>query len=418
MTLRTHPLARVVDVLVFILAVAIMLSFLSCFAPVYSQVINPPPALVSGGPDTNAVPRVRTGSITNIVVISGAEGGDFYNGAYTWNGSVYAKSFDTWIVRVEDHWEIQNGGTPEWGSQIFPFEWYPLANPGYPTGAWGLGPVTNYDEAGNFHGNFVGTLNGQWPSAGTLGDMLASVWANGSADGNPNAVDRALYAGNAGAASSATVAGNATQWNGFDMPGDPGFNSYIAFLAHNEYGQLTWIQADSWRGPQGEQGPAGEMTASTWANGSSSSNPNVIDHASYADSAGNTSYWNGFALPSSDGLLFFSTVDGFSVATDVMRQSGEQVVGSDFVLQGTDRANVVVRGGYGGAHEQPGASITFGGSDVNNTPGVLTFDAGGITVSGQTGLDATRTWLGADGMINTVTITHGLITAWEQVPNP
>ena len=414
MLIRTHPLWRVMDVLVFILAVAILLTFLSCLAPVYSQVINPPPAVVSGGPDTNAVPRVRTGSTTNSVVISGAEGGD-YNGAYTWNGSVYSKSFDTWIVRVEDHWEIQNGGTPEWGSQNFPFEWYPLANPGYPTGAWGVGPVTNYDDTGNFFGNFVGTVNGQTPFVGTPGDMLASVWANGSADGNPNVVDNARYAGNAG---STSYAGNSAQWNGFDMPGDSGFTSYVAFLAHNEWGQLTWIPADSWRGPQGEQGPPGEMSAYTWANGSSSGNPNVIDHASYADSAGNASAWGGYSLPSSDGLLFFSSASGLTTVNDVLRQSGEQVVGSDFVLQGTDRASVVVRGGFGGAHEQPGASITFGGSDVNNTPGQLTFDAGGIIINGQSALNDTRSWLGADGLINNVTITHGLITAWEQIPNP
>ncbi|MCX7009782.1 MAG: hypothetical protein NTY53_21495 [Kiritimatiellaeota bacterium] len=257
------------------------------------------------------------------------------------------------------------------------------------------------------------TLSWAFPPAS--GDMFASDWANGSADGNPNVVDNARYAGQSG---SAGYAGNSAQWNGFDMPGDSGFTSYVAFLAHNEWGQLTWIPADSWRGPQGEQGPPGEMSAYTWSNGSSSGNPNVIDHASYADTAGNAYYWNGMPAPSSDGLLFYSSMSGLITVNDVVRQSGEQVVGADFVLSGSDQANVVVRGGYGGAHEQPGASITFGGSDAYNTPGQLTFDAGGITVSGQAGLDATRSWLGADGIINNVTITHGLITAWEQVPNP
>ncbi|MCX7006226.1 MAG: hypothetical protein NTY53_03080, partial [Kiritimatiellaeota bacterium] len=129
-----------------------------------------------------------------------------------------------------------------------------------------------------------------WGQPSGSGDMYRSVY---DTDYNDQ-VDYAQSAGSAGyadSAGSAGYAGNATQWNGFDMPGDPGFNSYVAFLAHNEYGQLTWIQADSWRGPQGEQGPPGEMSAYTWANGSSSSNPNVIDHASYADSAGNASYW-------------------------------------------------------------------------------------------------------------------------------
>jgi hypothetical protein len=168
MTLRTHPFLRIVDVLVFALAIYLLLTLLSCFAPVYSQVCN-----------TSA-------------------------------------------------------------------------------------PAT----------------------AGGSGDMLVVNWANGSAEGNPNVVDHAAYAGGAGSASSASYAGNATQWNGFDMPGDPGFNSYVAFLSHDQYGQLTWIQADSWRGPQGDQGPAGEMTAGTWANGSGYWNPNLLDHALYADSAG------------------------------------------------------------------------------------------------------------------------------------
>lgn len=43
MILRSHQLWRAVDVLVFALAVFILLTFLSCFAPVYSQVANPPP---------------------------------------------------------------------------------------------------------------------------------------------------------------------------------------------------------------------------------------------------------------------------------------------------------------------------------------------------------------------------------------
>ncbi len=41
---RTHSLRRLVDVIIFILAVFFLLTFLSCFAPVYSQVANPPPA--------------------------------------------------------------------------------------------------------------------------------------------------------------------------------------------------------------------------------------------------------------------------------------------------------------------------------------------------------------------------------------
>ena len=40
MIMRTHPLWRVMDVLVFLLAITLLLMFLSCVAPVYSQVCN------------------------------------------------------------------------------------------------------------------------------------------------------------------------------------------------------------------------------------------------------------------------------------------------------------------------------------------------------------------------------------------
>ena len=213
MILRTHPLWRVVDVLVFLLAITLLMMLLSSVAPVYSQVCN---TSQSGGNGDMLAALWANGSADgNPNVVDHAR---YAGQSGSADSASHAGSADTSGYAENANYANNSGG---WGGYGFP------GGSGY----------LYYD------GN--GGLWWGWPSGS--GDMSRSVYDTD----NNNQVDYAQGAGSAGYADYAGSVGSADNWAGHGWPSDG-----AGALVNDGSGNLSWVQIDTFGSPQAFAVPA------------------------------------------------------------------------------------------------------------------------------------------------------------------